>query len=98
MSDEDTATLTVARPRGQQFGITDFKAYNINFENRAVSFDVILTLIFVQSQRFRPITRYLELSPAPSAMQMFLSMAVPLLAGRIPGTPATVHIRMLLTA
>jgi hypothetical protein len=98
MSDEDTATFTVARPRGQQLSITDFKTYNINFENRAVSFNVFLTLIFIQSQRFRPITRYLELSPAPSAMQMFLSKAVPLLAGRIRGTPATMHIHMLLKA
>jgi hypothetical protein len=41
MTDEETATLTVASPPGQQFGNTDFKAYNIDFENRAVSFNVI---------------------------------------------------------
>ncbi|KAG1838919.1 carbohydrate esterase family 8 protein [Suillus subalutaceus] len=40
MSDEETATLTVARPRGQQFGNTDFKAYNINFENRAANYSI----------------------------------------------------------
>jgi hypothetical protein len=95
MTDEETATLTVARPPGQQFGNIDFKAYNINFENRAVSFNVFS---YSQSQRFRPIIRFLKLSPAHSAMQMFPSMAAPLLAGRIRGTPATAHIHTLLTA
>lgn len=37
LTDEETATLTVAPPSGQSFGNTDFKAYNIDFENRAVS-------------------------------------------------------------
>ncbi|KAG2080479.1 carbohydrate esterase family 8 protein [Suillus cothurnatus] len=40
MSDEDTATLTIARPRGQQFSITDFKAFNINFENCAANYSI----------------------------------------------------------
>ena len=37
LSDEETATLTVAPPHGRPFGNVDFRAYNINFENRAVS-------------------------------------------------------------
>ncbi|KAG2040405.1 carbohydrate esterase family 8 protein [Suillus americanus] len=40
LTDEETATLTVARPSGQQFGNTDFKAYNINFENRAANYSI----------------------------------------------------------
>jgi hypothetical protein len=43
MSDEETATLTVAYVSGQKFGNTDFKAYNIDFENRAVSANFFLT-------------------------------------------------------
>ncbi|KAG1886658.1 pectin lyase fold/virulence factor [Suillus subluteus] len=39
MTDEETATLTVA-PHGQMFGNTDFKAYNINFENRAANYSI----------------------------------------------------------
>lgn len=36
ITDEDTATLTVCPSVGYPFGNTDFKAYNIDFENRAV--------------------------------------------------------------
>ncbi|KAG1743208.1 carbohydrate esterase family 8 protein [Suillus paluster] len=37
LTDEETATLTVAPVSGQSFGNTNFRAYNIDFENRALS-------------------------------------------------------------
>ncbi|KAG1744844.1 carbohydrate esterase family 8 protein [Suillus lakei] len=40
LTDEETATLTVARLSGQHFGNTDFKAYNIDFENRAARYSI----------------------------------------------------------
>ncbi|KAG1805463.1 uncharacterized protein BJ212DRAFT_1543203, partial [Suillus subaureus] len=41
----NAATLTVARPHGQQFGNTDFKAYNIDFENRAANYSISQALV-----------------------------------------------------
>ncbi|KAG2109036.1 carbohydrate esterase family 8 protein [Suillus discolor] len=40
MTDQDTSTLTVAPLPGQQSGNTDFKAYNIDFENRAAKYSI----------------------------------------------------------
>ncbi|KAG2124650.1 carbohydrate esterase family 8 protein [Suillus clintonianus] len=44
MTDEETATLTVARVSGEKFGNTDFKAYNIDFENRAARYSIAQAL------------------------------------------------------
>ncbi|KAG1797388.1 carbohydrate esterase family 8 protein [Suillus plorans] len=40
MTDQDTSTLTVAPLPGQQSGNADFKAYNIDFENRAAKYSI----------------------------------------------------------
>ncbi|KIJ62685.1 carbohydrate esterase family 8 protein [Hydnomerulius pinastri MD-312] len=45
LTDEETATLTVAPPSGQSFGNVDFKAYNIDFENRAANYSISQALV-----------------------------------------------------
>ncbi|KAF9222162.1 carbohydrate esterase family 8 protein [Gyrodon lividus] len=45
MTDEETATLTVAPLHGQSFGNVNFKAYNINFENRVANYSISQALV-----------------------------------------------------
>ncbi|KAN0087677.1 carbohydrate esterase family 8 protein [Tylopilus felleus] len=44
-TDEQTATLTVAPSYGHPFGNVDFKAYNIDFENRAANYSISQALV-----------------------------------------------------
>ncbi|EGN98149.1 carbohydrate esterase family 8 protein [Serpula lacrymans var. lacrymans S7.3] len=44
LTDEETATLTVA-PAGQPFGNVNFRAYNIDFENRAANYSISQALV-----------------------------------------------------
>ncbi|KAH7920300.1 carbohydrate esterase family 8 protein [Leucogyrophana mollusca] len=45
LTDEETATLTVAPPSGVQFGNVNFRAYNIDFENRAANYSISQALV-----------------------------------------------------
>ncbi|KAG1743206.1 carbohydrate esterase family 8 protein [Suillus paluster] len=45
LTDEETATLTVAATSGQSFGNTNFRAYNIDFENRAANYTIAQALV-----------------------------------------------------
>ncbi|KAG2131809.1 carbohydrate esterase family 8 protein [Suillus clintonianus] len=45
VTDEETATFTVAPASGQNFGNTDFRAYNIDFENRAAKYSISQALV-----------------------------------------------------
>ncbi|KAG1869025.1 carbohydrate esterase family 8 protein [Suillus subalutaceus] len=45
LNDEETATLTVAPSSGENFGNTNFRAYNIDFENRAANYSISQALV-----------------------------------------------------
>ncbi|KAH7913948.1 carbohydrate esterase family 8 protein [Hygrophoropsis aurantiaca] len=45
LTDEETATLTVAPPSGENFGNINFRAYNIDFENRAANYSISQALV-----------------------------------------------------
>lgn len=45
MNDLDTPTLTVAPASGEMFGNIDFRAYNIDFENRAANYAISQALV-----------------------------------------------------
>ncbi|KAG1743204.1 carbohydrate esterase family 8 protein [Suillus paluster] len=45
LTDEETATLTVAPASGEHFGNTNFRAYNIDFENRAANYAISQALV-----------------------------------------------------
>ncbi|KAG1822654.1 carbohydrate esterase family 8 protein [Suillus subaureus] len=45
LTDEETATLTVAPASGENFGNTNFRAYNIDFENRAANYSISQALV-----------------------------------------------------
>ncbi|KAG0704831.1 carbohydrate esterase family 8 protein [Suillus ampliporus] len=45
LTDEETATLTIAPASGQNFGNTNFRAYNIDFENRAADYAISQALV-----------------------------------------------------
>ncbi|OAX32132.1 pectin lyase-like protein, partial [Rhizopogon vinicolor AM-OR11-026] len=45
VTDEETATLTIAPSSGQNFGNTNFRAYNIDFENRAANYSISQALV-----------------------------------------------------
>ncbi|KAJ8594893.1 carbohydrate esterase family 8 protein [Rhizopogon salebrosus TDB-379] len=45
VNDEQTATFTIAPSPGQMFGNTNFRAYNIDFENRAANYSISQALV-----------------------------------------------------
>ncbi|EMD39671.1 carbohydrate esterase family 8 protein [Gelatoporia subvermispora B] len=45
LSDEETAVFTVSRGTGAKFGSVDFKAYNIDFQNRAANYSISQALV-----------------------------------------------------
>ncbi|KAG1777217.1 carbohydrate esterase family 8 protein [Suillus placidus] len=45
VNDEQTATFTIAPSAGENFGNTDFRAYNIDFENRAANYSISQALV-----------------------------------------------------
>ncbi|KAG2101521.1 carbohydrate esterase family 8 protein [Suillus cothurnatus] len=45
VNDEETATFTIAPSSGENFGNTNFRAYNINFENRAANYAISQALV-----------------------------------------------------
>ncbi|KAG2365385.1 carbohydrate esterase family 8 protein [Suillus spraguei] len=45
VSDPDTATLIISPSSGESFGNTDFRAYNIDFENRAANYAISQALV-----------------------------------------------------
>ncbi|KAG6377207.1 carbohydrate esterase family 8 protein [Boletus reticuloceps] len=45
LNDEETPTLTVGPSDGHPFGNVDFKAYNIDFENRAANYSIAPALV-----------------------------------------------------
>ncbi|KAG2130656.1 carbohydrate esterase family 8 protein [Suillus bovinus] len=45
LNDEETATFTIAPSNGEMFGNTNFRAYNIDFENRAANYSISQALV-----------------------------------------------------
>jgi hypothetical protein len=86
------ASLIGAGPTGAPlqplFGNVDFKAYNIDFENRAVSFVIPLSKrlysLHHKRQTFRSLKRLSQIYP----MQTRHFTGVPLQASKTPGIPA----------
>ena len=79
------------------FGNIDFKAYSINFENRAVCVTYILPIndhLCSRTQPYRPTTPFLKHWRRIFLMLMHHSMDVHLQVIRMPGTRVGMLVRM----